>query len=168
RGKGRVNDAGPLPDFHVFPPSLALHIGAQIAVRQEENRLFGRNGVDDLNRVPRGAEDIAFRLHLDGGVDVTHNHVAWVSPPDRPYWLNGTGVHQAACGLAVGYDDNAVRVQNLGRLRHEPYAAKSNHAAFEVTRPARQFQTVTDDIRQFLDLRLLIMMGQKDGLPLLF
>ena len=38
-----VDDAGALPDLHIPPPCLALHISAQISIRQEKNGFVGGN-----------------------------------------------------------------------------------------------------------------------------
>src|SRR5579871_2354223 len=40
RGKGRVHDAGALPDLHVFPAGLLLYPIAEVNIRQEQDRLF--------------------------------------------------------------------------------------------------------------------------------
>ena len=59
-----------------------------------------------------------------------------------------------------------VRIQHLGGLGHEPYAAKRNHVAFELFGLAGQFQAVADGVGNFLYFRILIMMGEDDCLTL--
>ena len=56
---------GRLYPFRQFRLDLAADVVAEVDIRQEENRFIGRDGVDDLDRVARGAEDIALSLHFD-------------------------------------------------------------------------------------------------------
>ena len=51
-----MDDAGALPDPHVFAAGLLFHVIAQIHIRQEQDRLLARNRVDDVHGVARGAE----------------------------------------------------------------------------------------------------------------
>ncbi len=78
--------------------------------------------------------------------------------------LDGAAFHQAAARQAVRNHHDAVGIDDLGRLRHEPHAAKCNHVALEFAGLARQLETVADAIGQLLDFRILIVMRQQDGL----
>jgi hypothetical protein len=60
----------------------------------------------------------------------------WLTPDSCP---PGT-----APGVGVGHHHDPVRVENLGRLGHEPDAAEGDHVALEIARLAREFQAVAD------------------------
>ena len=162
RREGGMYDAGALPDLHVLAPGLLLHVIAQIAVRQEQHRLIRGNGVDDPHGIARRAENVALRLHLDGGIDVADDGVLRMEPAELADGLHRATIDEAATGLAIGHYDDSSRVQHLGGFGHEPDAAEGDDIAREVAGLARQFQAVADHVSQFLNLRYLVMMGQQN------
>ena len=74
-GKCGMDDAGALPDLHVLAAGLLPDVVAQVDVGQEQNGLLGRNRIDDFHRVAGGAQNIAFRFHLDRSIDIADDHV---------------------------------------------------------------------------------------------
>ncbi len=62
--EGGMDDAGALPDPHVFAAGLLFHVIAQIHIRQEQDRLLARNRVDDVHGVARGAHNVALGFHF--------------------------------------------------------------------------------------------------------
>src|SRR2546425_1025879 len=53
--KRSMHDACSLPDPHVFPAGLLLHIVAEVSIGEEKNSFIWRNRVDDLHGVTRSA-----------------------------------------------------------------------------------------------------------------
>ncbi len=82
--------------------------------------------------------------------------------------LRRTAIHQAASGFAVRNHHDALRVQDLGRLRHEPDAAERQDVALELLRLPRELQAVPHRVGNLLDFRFLVMMRQDHCLAVLF
>src|SRR2546425_13063020 len=146
-----MHHAGALPDLHVLAAGLLLDVIPQVLIGQEQNRLVFWDGIDHLDRVARGAENITLGLHLDRRVDVADNHMVRMHPAVGAYGLHRTAFHQAATRLAVRHDYNAVRIEDLGRFGHEPYAAESDDVAIKFARLPRQLQAVAHPIGKLLD-----------------
>jgi len=157
-----VNDAGALPDAHVPASGFALHIIAEILIRQEQNGLIGGDGIDDFNGVARGAENVGFRFDFGRCIDVADNHVIGIAATKFPDRLDRATFHQAATGVLVGDDDNAVRIENFGRFRHKPDAAHGDDIALGFAGFTRQFEAISHDIGKFLNLGFLIVVRQED------
>src|ERR1041384_7295415 len=115
-------------------------------IRQKENRLLPWNGIHNLDGISRGTKDIALGFHLNRRVDVADNGVVRMFTAELANGFNRATLHQAAARLAVGDHDDALRVEHLGSLGHEPYAAESDHITRELARFASQFQAIADDI----------------------
>ena len=79
---------------------------------------------------------------------------------ERGELVGRAAVLEAAAGVHVGQDHGLVRRQDLRRLGHEPDAAKGDHVGVGLGRLARQIEAVADEIREVLDLRLLVIMGE--------
>jgi hypothetical protein len=161
--KGLMHDAGALPDLHVLAARLLFDVVAQVAVGEEKNRLFGRNRIDDLNGVARGAEDVRLGLHFDGSIDVTDDDVVGILALEFAYRLDRATHDKTAAGVLVRHDYNPRRIQHFGRLRHEPNTAERNDIAFGFTGFACQLETVADHVRKFLDLGVLVVVRQQNG-----
>ena len=73
---------------------------------------------------------------------------------------------EAAAGVHVGQDHGLFRRQYLGGLGHEADAAKSDDLGVGRRRLARQIEAVADEIGEVLDFRLLVIMGEDDGVAL--
>ena len=164
RRKSSVHDASALPDLHVLAPGLLLHVIAQIQIRQEHHRPLRRNRIHDLHRIARSAQNVALGFHFDRRIDVGNHRVIRIRALPGPQILHRTAIHQAAPGVLIRHHHDALRIQHLGRLRHEPDAAKRDHVAREIPGLASQFQAIADGIGQLLNLGVLVMMRQNDGL----
>src|SRR5207248_6586665 len=119
RGERGMHDAGALPDFHVGAASLLFNIVAEVQIRQKEYRPVGRDRVYHLDGIARGAEYVAFRFHLDRGIDVTDDDVIGVLAAEVANRFHRTAFLQTATGLPVRHDHDAIWVQHLGRFGHE-------------------------------------------------
>ena len=75
---------------------------------------------------------------------------------------------QGAAGLAVGQDHDLVRVENFSRLGHEMDAAEDDHLGIRLGGLLGQAERIAHKIRYVLDLGHLIVVGQDDGVELLF
>ena len=56
--------------------------------------------------------------------------------------------------------------EDLRRLGHEADAAEGDHLGVGRRRLARQIEAVADEVREVLDFRLLVIMGEDDGVAL--
>ncbi len=146
---------------------LLLDVVAQVDVRQEENRLFGRNRIHHVDRVARRADDVALGLHLERGVDVAHHDVIGVgrlpgrapAPPGRrpPDCIRLRDPERRR--LRSGFSTLAVSAMN--QTPQKAITSPSN-----VSRLARQLQAVADGVGQFLNLGFLVVMRQHDRVAL--
>jgi len=91
-----VDVAGAVPQHHVGASREFLHVGAQIAVGCEEDRLFGRNRLDDLQGVGRRAADVGLRLDLHRRIDVRNHRMAGVAGAEAAERLGLAAVGQRA------------------------------------------------------------------------
>jgi len=89
-------------------------------------------------------------------------------PPVSPHLRGRAGLHQAAACFTVRHDDDFLGAEHLSRLGHKPDAAKCNDLAIHLTGFAGQLEAVTYRIGQVLNLRLLVVVRQDDGMALAF
>ena len=82
--------------------------------------------------------------------------------PEFAHRLDRAAFHQAATGVAIGHHHDAVGIQHLGGLGHEPDAAERDHVALEIARLAGQLQAVADHVGQFLNLGFLVVVRQQN------
>ena len=80
--------------------------------------------------------------------------------------LGRATVLQAAAGVQVGQNHRLLRRQDLGRLRHEAHPAECDDVGIGLRRAAREVEAVADEIGQILQLGLLVIMCQDDGIAL--
>ena len=161
-----VDDAGSLPDDEVRTLGLTCHPAGQVAIGREDQGL-AVEGARHLHRVRRGADQVAHRLHLGAAVDVGQHGGARVGVDEVAEGVGGTAVGQGAAGGQVGNHDGAVGVQDLRRLGHEVDAAEGDHVPVHLRGGARQGQGVAHEVGEILDLVLLVVVGQQDGVALL-
>ena len=79
---------------------------------------------------------------------------------ERRELVGRAAVLEAAAGVHVGQDHGLFGTEDLRRLGHEAHAAKGDHLGVGRRRLARQIEAVADEIREVLDLRLLVIMGE--------
>ena len=85
---------------------------------------------------------------------------------ERLELLRRARILEAAPGIHVGQYDDFLGRKDLGRVGHELHAAKGNHVGVRVRRHLRQLQAVAHEIGKILNLRLLIIVRQDDGIAL--
>src|SRR3546814_464914 len=78
-----------------------------------------------------------------------------------------TGVQTCALPIYVGQHDDLFGRQYLGRLGHELDAAKGDDVGVGVGGLARQLQRIADEIGDILNLGLLVIMREDDGVAVL-
>src|SRR5690348_3813627 len=100
-GKSGMHDASALPDLHVLPAGLFLDEIAEIDIGQKEDRLFRRNGIYDRGGIARCAKNVAFRLHLDGSVDIAHDDMVGMPAAEGANGLGRATVDQAATCIKI-------------------------------------------------------------------
>ena len=81
--------------------------------------------------------------------------------------IGRAAVGERAAGRQIGQHDGALGVQDLGHLGHEVHAAERDHVGVGLLRGAREAEAVADVIGEVLDLRLLVVVRQDDGVALL-
>jgi len=159
-----VDDARPRPDDEL-PLQLLLEPGREVAVGGEDDRV-GDLAQDRLGRGGRD-DDVGERLHGRRAVDVGGDGVARVLPEPLGEEGRRAAVGERAAGLEVGDDDRLLRGQDLRRLGHEVDAAERDDPLRGGQALARQLERVADEVGQVLDLGLLVVVGQDEGVPLL-
>ncbi len=167
-GKSRVDDASALPDLHILPAGLLLHVVAEIDIGQEEDGLFGGDGIYNCDGVAGGTEDVAFGFDLDGSVDIADDHVIGISAAEGSDAFGGAAIDQAAAGVNIGQDDGALGIEDFGGLGHEFHAAEDDSVAGELLGDAGELEAVADVIGGFLNFGVLIVVGQDGGFSLSF
>ena len=133
-----------------------------MAVRGEEDLLVLRDRAHDLLGVRGGDDDVGKRLHRRRAVDVGQRHRARVRLPPGAEGVRRAGVLEGAPRLVVGEDDLPGRVENLGRLGHEPDAGERDDPGVALLRLAGQVERVADEVGEILDRLFLVVVGQQD------
>jgi len=81
--------------------------------------------------------------------------------------VGGAPVREAAPRVQVGDDDALAGVEDLGGLCHEVHAAEGDDRGLGARRGLGQLEAVAHEVRQVLDLGLLVVVGQEHGVALL-
>jgi len=81
--------------------------------------------------------------------------------------LRRAAVGQGTAGVQIGEQHLLVGVQDLGRLGHEVNAAEDDHLGLGGGRLLRELQRVAHEIRDVLDLRVLVVVGEDHRVQLL-
>ena len=116
----------------------------------------------------RRDDDVRQRLDRRRRVDIIDDGVAGILLQPFGIQVGRAAVGKRAAGVQVGQQDQLVRVDNLGGLGHEVDAAEDDHVGIGLRRRLRQRQAVADMVGQILNLGVLIVMRQNDGVQLLF
>ena len=77
-----------------------------------------------------------------------------------PAGRRGAAVGERAAGGEVGHHDLARRIQDLRGLGHEVDAAEGDHVALHLLGRLSELERIADEIREILDLGLLIVVGE--------
>ena len=146
-------------------PACCADPARQVLVGREDQRP-ALEVVGHLDRVGRGADEIAHRLHLGAAVDVGEHRRAGVGGDEGGELVRRAAVGERAAGLQIGHHDLARGVQDLGRLGHEVDAAEGDHVGFHLLGGLRELERVADEVGEVLDLGLLVVVGQDHGVAL--
>ena len=160
-----VDLTGPLPE-HQLPPRLSLHVGPEVAIGGEDDGLIFREQVHDVHGVARRADHVGERLHRGGAVDVAHHLVAGVGVDEGLELVRRAVVGEGAAGLQIGQHHDLVGVHDLRRLRHEVHAGEDDDLGVGLRGFLAQAQAVPHVVGDVLDVALLVVVGQDDGLAL--
>ena len=82
--------------------------------------------------------------------------------------VNRAAVRQRAAGVQIGQQNQFARIKNLSRLRHEMNAAEDNLISVGGRRRLGQRQAVADMVGEVLNIGVLVIVRQNDGVPLGF
>ena len=107
-------------------------------------------------------------FHFDRSIDVADDDVIRIASLEFADGLDRATFDQTAAGVFVGHDDHAGGVQNLGRFRHEPDAAERDDVAIGLARFAGEFEAIANDVGQFLNLGVLIVVSEQDSTAVAF
>jgi len=161
-GKLFVDDAGARPQRHLAS-ALAHEVAAEMVVgREQDGSVLGNPG-DDGGGVRRGDDDVGERLNFGRAVDVGQRQMIGVLLTEAPERLRLARLLQRAAGLAIGQENGLRGAQDLGHLGHETHAAEYDDLGIGRRRPARQVEGIADEIRKVLDLAVLVVVGEDDG-----
>ena len=158
-----VHQARAVPEDH-RPAGHLDEVLPQVAVGDEEDFDVVGHALDDLLGVARGDDPVGQRLHRRRAVDVGHR----LEPPAFGPELRlparqrrgGAALGEAAAGPQVRQEHPLVGVEHLGRLAHEVDPAEDDRRRLDPRREAGQLQAVTRVVGQFLDLAVLVVVGQ--------
>lgn len=136
-----------------------------MAIRgKEDGPVLGELLEDDLRR-RRSDDDIRKRLHRRRAVDVGNGNGVGVLGPPGGKLLGRAGLLQGAAGFQIRDQYFRFGVQDLGGFRHKANPAKNDGFGLGLLGKAGQLQGIPHEVRQVLDFRLLVVMGQKQGPP---
>ena len=111
----------------IGPPGLFHHPRAQIFIRHKEQIAILGRGLDNLDRIAAGADDIAKRFHFRAAVDVSDRIEIRVARLKRFQLGRRTAFLQGTARVLVWQNHHFLRIQNLGGFGHEVNPAKDDH-----------------------------------------
>ena len=148
-------------------PGLLHDPLAEVLVGHEQQVLVLGRGVDDLDGVAAGADDVAERLHCRAAVDVGDGVEVGVGLLELGQLVRRAAFLQRAAGVFVRQDDDLVRAQYLGRLGHEMDAAEDDYVGLGLGRLLGEAQRIAHEVGDVLDFRHLVVVGENDRVKLL-
>ena len=81
--------------------------------------------------------------------------------------IDGAAVGERAARLHVGHEHDTLGVQDFRRLGHEVHAGEDDDVRLGLLRRLRELQRIADDVREVLDLTLLVVVSEQDRVALL-
>ena len=190
RVQAGVNITEPVPGDDLFLRPLG-RIGREIPVGNADHRVF-LHRFHDLHDVRRGAADVAFRLDRRRGVHVRHHGHAGILlfhvpqgelvrkregdaelvrielPARLSRSLHRDHIGHGAAGRDLRQEHGLVRREDGGAFRHEVHAAEHDDAVIRFCRGPGELQGIAGDVRDVLHLGPLVVVGQDDGVEVLF
>ena len=160
-----MDDAEARPEHHVAPGPVH-DPAAQVAVRGEDDLPVRGDAPHHPLGVGAGADDVRMGLHSGRAVDVAHHHVVGVVLEPGAESVGRAAVGQRAAGVQVGNDDALGGVEDLGGFGHEVDAAEGDHLRVGPGGGLAELQAVAYEVGQVLDLGILVVVGEDDGVAL--
>ena len=157
-----VDDARRLPQIH-RATRLFHQPRAEVPVGREQDRTVDRQALDHALRVARCADDVGEGLRIGGTVDVRHDEVLRMGVLPGLQLGRGAPVRERAAGGQVGQDHDPLGIQDLCGLGHEVDPAEHDHVRLRVARGPGELEAVADKIREILNLRVLVIVREDDG-----
>src|SRR5690606_12023463 len=111
---------------------------------------------------------VAHRLDLGRTIDIGHHDMVGVGVQERSERFRGAGIRQGTTGRQVGQQYLLGGIEDLCGLRHKVDARKQDDVRIRFMGPLGKPLTITYMVRDFLDLRVLVIMGQDQGVLFLF
>jgi hypothetical protein len=156
---GRVHVALAHPQVHP-PAGLALDVGSEEQVRQEQDLPVLRDAPHDIDGVRGRAADVGLRLDLGRGVHVGDDDRAGVLGLPGPQLLGGDGGRERAPGLEVGQQDGLGGGEDLRGLGHEVHPAEHDRRGRRGRGLPGERERVPDEVRDVLDPGDLVVVGE--------
>src|ERR1019366_3686170 len=135
-------------------------------VGREQDGPLERNLADDFLRVARGADDVAQRFYLGAAINVADRKMIGITLAKLPEQMCRAAIGQRTACIQVREQDKLAWIQNLGRLGHEQHSGKDDYIRLGCRGLLGELQAVAYKIRQVLNLRILVIMRQDDGIHL--
>ena len=104
-------------------------------------------------------------FHAGGAVDIGDQHRPRVVRLPLRNPLGRGRVREGASGLHVRDEHHPVRIEDLGGLRHEVDPTKDDDVGVGVPRRLGELQGVPDVVSEVLNVGLLVVVSQDDGIP---
>ena len=132
----------------------------------EDDLLRSGEAVDDLLRIAGGADDVTQRLHARRAIDVADDLVVRILLEPLAELIRWTAIGQRAPRVEIGEQHLLVGVEDLRRLGHEMDAAEGDDFRLRPGRLLRELQGVADEVRQILDVGVLVVMSEDHRIEL--
>lgn len=162
-----VHLAVTIPTDDVASGVLVQPLSEMFVGPKHDGHVRGQGG-DHVFGICRRTDQVRHGLDLKTAVHIAHHGMTGMGVDEGLVGLGWTLLDQRAAGIERGEDDDLVRVQQLGCLRHEPNTGQQDHVGFGTLRFKRKLQTVADHVGNILYFRTLVVVGQDHGVPALF
>jgi hypothetical protein len=148
------------------PSGFLHHPRAKIFVRHKQQILLFRRGINDLDGVAAGANDVGEGLHFGAAIDVGDGVKIWIGLLKGLELVGRAAFLERTARVFIGQQDELVRVKDLGGLGHEVDAAKHDDFRFGFGGLLREAQRIAHVIGHILDLRHLVIVRENDRVEL--
>ena len=158
-----VHVAGAVPQHHVRASGEFADIGAQVAVGPEKDGDIGRDRLNYLQGVRRGAADIRKGLNLDRRIDIGDHAVAGILRLESGELCGRARVGERAASLGAGDEHLFFGTEHLGRLGHEVHAGKEDDVGIDRLCAYRQGQRVAQEVGHGLHFGSRVVVREDHG-----
>lgn len=116
--------------------------------------------------VRAGATDVGEGFQLGRAVDVTDYFMVGIFLLEFAKDRGWAAVGKGATGLQIGQQHLLSRAQHFGGFGHEVNAGEDDNVSVSFSSLLAQTKAITDIIRNVLNFRFLVIVGQDDGVTL--